>query len=1084
MIFKAEFKTNYYHFIQGLIFFLLCLCYNLTNAQINTYIQLKTEYTRLSTEQKFDSALIIAKKINKWTFQNIGDSSLQYAISFRDIGTAYYLMEYQDSGIYYCKLSILELEKQNKIFHKEYATSLNNLGVFYANIEDFNSAITFYKLAIKIRKKTNGIQSLEYLKSLNILAELYDDFGFLKEAIPLFKESLEIKKTIKGTNDSDYINSLFKLAVLYKKIGEFKSAEYYYLQTIESRKRLLGEHNSLYAASLNSLGVLYMQIGEFKKSEILYQKAIRIFSDLFGIQDSRYIGSLQNLAILNYEIGNYSFSESLYKQILDSYRNTIEIDNVNYIKCLNNLALLYDEIGNYNDAELYYKQAIYLYLKKYGNEDLNYLGSLNNLAILYDELGNFSSAEILYKQILDTYSKTIGKDSPEYIGALGNLGLLYYNLKKYKIAEELLNKSSQLQKKIFGEKSIDYAIGLNNLAMLYHDIGDHNDTLESLLKLIIQIRKEKLGIDHVSYAESLENLAIFYESKGDYLNSEELHKKAIGILEKKLSVEHPLFLIDLNNLACLYSNTHRIIEAFDIFRSNSKVLNNIINKNFEWLTDKEKDFFWEKNKSFYNTIDLFSTKNVGELPEIAGLSYNSNLISKGKLLEAKIFKDNNIYSFNDSLNNKIDSLKNHLLYLRRRLVKMEVDENQELIEKLNAQADSLDKVLTLLWPLYATQKKNLSISWEQVQINLAVEEVAIEFVRYYSNEDSNFYYNALILRKNDVNPILVPLCKEDQIKSINTKEGFSDFYPLIWAPMEIYLKDIKTIYYSPVGLLNNISFGAIYPKRGTGDVVKVAFAKRGVGMESSTISEENADYLMKKYSLHQLTSTRYLAMGLKEKLMDKIEKSIVLIGGVNYNYLPNDKKNGVQTSLKLASRAVNSTKPLKYLAGTKIEVDSINKRMKNYGWQTTMLIYDSAIEESVVKFENQNAKGILHIATHGFAFPNFKELENVRDSNIMKQGFCYFTNPLQRCGLLLSGANWAWMGSHELKKRNPESEDGILTAAEVSLLNLRNTKLVVLSACETGLGKIIGNEGVFGLKRAFKLAGVEQMIVSLWEVPD
>jgi CHAT domain-containing protein len=91
---------------------------------------------------------------------------------------------------------------------------------------------------------------------------------------------------------------------------------------------------------------------------------------------------------------------------------------------------------------------------------------------------------------------------------------------------------------------------------------------------------------------------------------------------------------------------------------------------------------------------------------------------------------------------------------------------------------------------------------------------------------------------------------------------------------------------------------------------------------------------------------------------------------------------------------------------------------------------------------------------------------------------------MKRCGLIFAGGNWAWIGSDEYKKRNPDAEDGILTGAQVALLNLKKTKLVVLSACETGLGKIEGGEGVFGLKRAFKLAGVEQIIVSLWEVPD
>ena len=388
-------------------------------------------------------------------------------------------------------------------------------------------------------------------------------------------------------------------------------------------------------------------------------------------------------------------------------------------------------------------------------------------------------------------------------------------------------------------------------------------------------------------------------------------------------------------------------------------------------------------------------------------------------------------------------------------------------------------MLTLLWPQYATQEKNLSNTWDQVQANLTSDEAAIEFVRYKSDKDSQYYYNALIVRKTDVYPVLVPLCSENQIKDVLNK-GFSAYYPLVWAPMDDYLKEIKTIYYSPVGLLNKIPFAALYHKKSNGDVISIDKKNRKIIINS----EKDAQYLMSRFTLHQLTSTRYLAMGLKEKTLNKIDKSIALIGGVNYDYLPGVKKKTVKKELLLATREANFTQPLGYLVGTKLEVDAINKQMQNNGWTTTLLENDSATEDNVIKYENQAAKGILHIATHGFAFPNIKELPPNSDSTIIKHGFCYYTNPLQRCGLILAGANWTWIGSDELKKRQPDAEDGILTAAQVALLNLRKTNLVVLSACETGLGKIEGSEGVFGLNRAFKLAGVEQLVVSLWEVPD
>ena len=133
--------------------------------------------------------------------------------------------------------------------------------------------------------------------------------------------------------------------------------------------------------------------------------------------------------------------------------------------------------------------------------------------------------------------------------------------------------------------------------------------------------------------------------------------------------------------------------------------------------------------------------------------------------------------------------------------------------------------------------------------------------------------------------------------------------------------------------------------------------------------------------------------------------------------------------------------------------------------------------------QNKEAKAIIHIATHGFAFPEYDFRDSLIRKNNIRYTYRYSKNPLIRSGLILTGGNWAWIGIDTLNKLGLE-QNGILTSLEISQLNLKKTKLVVLSACETGLGKIIGAEGTFGLKRGFKLAGVEQIIVSLWPVPD
>ena len=208
-----------------------------------------------------------------------------------------------------------------------------------------------------------------------------------------------------------------------------------------------------------------------------------------------------------------------------------------------------------------------------------------------------------------------------------------------------------------------------------------------------------------------------------------------------------------------------------------------------------------------------------------------------------------------------------------------------------------------------------------------------------------------------------------------------------------------------------------------------------------------------------------------------------LVGGVNFYYLPGKQITETNINKKnIESRSSESAgEPLKPMEGTVKEVTQIDSILTSNNWQTKLFKYNDATEENIIQMENKEAKSILHLATHGYAFPKFEfKYTTIKRSSL---SYNFSKNPMVRSGLILAGGNWAWTGSDTLIKLGAE-QNAILTALEVSQLNLKKTKLVVLSACETGLGMSKGSEGTFGLKRGFKIAGVEQMIVSLWDVPD
>lgn len=291
-------------------------------------------------------------------------------------------------------------------------------------------------------------------------------------------------------------------------------------------------------------------------------------------------------------------------------------------------------------------------------------------------------------------------------------------------------------------------------------------------------------------------------------------------------------------------------------------------------------------------------------------------------------------------------------------------------------------------------------------------------------------------------------------------------YDLLWAPLESCLKDVKTIYISPSGLLHQLNMNAI----------------------------QTPDYslLSQRYRLVQMGSTRNLVVPAG---YIPSANTAVLFGGIRYD-MDSTKISAANAGLSadgIATRGsggfVYTDSTLRggswaYLPATAQEIDTIGRLLESQGYQPASFREYAATEENLKAIgRGKTSPRILHIATHGFFFPDPAENPTSQTRYLLSDQpvFRISDNPMIRSGLILAGAEHAWKTGKPLR---PDMEDGVLTAYEISQMNLRNTELVVLSACETGLGDIQGNEGVYGLQRAFKIAGAKYLIMSLWQVPD
>jgi len=1114
------------------ILFLLLILISFCNdgvCQSNSYDKLKAAYDQFRTDYKYDSSLIAAKKMNSWAFQFDKDTSLRYAVSLRYVGNSFYTLSQNDSALFYWNKSLQALRKQQRAFSLDAASVLNNLGEFHFEVDDYKVAEPYFRKALEIRKKVLGEEHQDYAKSLNSLGLLYSDMGEYGSAEIYYKQALEIRRKVLGVEHQDYAGSLNNFGLLYWEMGDYKGAEAYYKEALVVYKKAIGEEHPEYVEFLNSLGNFYSDMGEYGSAEIYYKQALEIRKKFLGIEHQDYANILTNLGLLYWEKGGYKAAEPYYKQALVIYKKALGEEHPDYAESLNSLGLLYSDMGEYGSAEIHYKQALEVRRKIFGVEHQDYASILNNLGLLYWEMGDYKDSELYFNQALEIYKKTLSEEHPEYAGTLNNLGLLYSGMGDYKIAENyykqalevyrktqnekainysnILNnlgnlyldiekfeaanlnylKSQEIKKEILGEDHPEYSMGLNNLGVLNYEIGEFS-IAETLYRKSQKTVRKNFGEEHPSYALILNNLGELYFKKGDFKAAELNFKQSSKIYKKTLGENHPDYLETLNSYAFVLQKTNRKAEAYLILNQSFLKISKQVTNNFEWLTEYQKEAYWKNESSFYENLSWFANQSYQEVPEAAGLSYDAVLFTKSKMLEMKINSEGHL-SEQGELNQEIDDLRKELSYRRRLLAKIESEgfNDKNDLEKFRNEADSLDKLLILRWPEYAQQKKNLSVNWQQVQENLEENEAAIEFFRFKNEEDSKYYYSALVLKKGDTYPQLFNLCKEADLQSVTVNMGYGAYYPLIWQPLENALNGIKVIYYSPSGILNNLPFHSIIVPKENKD--KPSTPKKfnfDFNIQNgSGINEQNVVYLMDKYTLHQLTSTRYLAMGLKQKENEKIEPTIALVGGVNYDYLPGisstvDKIKEEKNSERFSQ--VNSNK-LDYLEFSKVEVDSIAANVSSQNWQTIFLEFNDATEENITKLEGNDAKAILHLATHGYFFREYNFNDTTIRKNSLQYSYKYSTNPMVRSGLILAGGNWAWAGIDTLTQIGAK-QNGILTASEVSQLNLRKTKLVVLSACETGLGDIENSEGTFGLKRGFKLAGVERIIVSLWDVPD
>lgn len=1002
-----------------------------------------------------------------------------------------------------------------------YVAALTKLGEVYRGGELFDRAEKIFLEVVALDKAKYGETEMVYAESISQLGGVYFMQGKYELAIPYFTKASEIKKTQMGAGLL-YAISLGNVASSNFKLGKYADAEAQFTEVLTIYQTQENEVSEQYANAKNGLGCLYDMTGRYEDAEVLLVSSVQWQKQLNGETSLDYADPLKNLAGLYKNMGRYTEAEQAHVESMQIIKANGE-KTLNYANSLYNLALLYHVKGDYRQAENMLKESLAITKSIIGDKVSGYATGLNGLGNLYADIGLYTEAETLYKKQIEIVKADLGEDHPHYATAQANLGALFYQMGRYEQAESIYKKVLELDRKHFGDH-IESATTLYYMAILYRDMLKLNVS-EEYFKQALEIQKTQLGPTHPEYIKSLiglgdtylkagklkesialynqsmpyfetpdgqasanyttfvNNLAALYKMTGNFSNAEKWYKETMRLQLAQWGETSNGYLRTLANLGELYFSMGQYEKAEPLLKKVLATYLKELQNNFPAMSEREKSQFYKTVSFHFDLFNSFAVSPDNKNTRLLGDMYNHQLATKGMLINASLQLKSQILKSKDA--ELIDLYKTWVQKKEQiaRAKKLSVAEKLKRninIEDLDNESNELERTLSLKSEKFNATARQDFHTWQDVQAKLKQEEAAVEIIRFrkYNSKFTVFtdtvYYAALIIKAGTENsPALVLLENgndlekkylkyyrnviQQQKNGIEIDDKIS--YPQFWQKIGEQLKDVKKVYLSVDGFYNQVNLNTL-------------------------INPATGKYLIDEIDIDILTNTSDLIKAKSIKNSKPKKQTASLIGFPNYNMSQGErhaeiKKEGIPISepnelSTVSVRFAESMNTIKELPGTKVEVESIGIILGNKKWEVKTLLNNAALEENVKLMQGPT---LFHIATHGFFEP---DLENELDAKNLK-----YENALFRSGLLLAGsAETLYKKANAVEVGEEVTEDGVLTAYEAMNIDLQNTELVVLSACETGLGEVTNGEGVYGLQRAFKVAGAEAIIFSLWKVDD
>jgi CHAT domain-containing protein/tetratricopeptide (TPR) repeat protein len=940
-------------------------------------------------------------------------------------------------------------------------------------------AIPLLEEAVTLGEQGLGSEALPLALALDLLATLYRKHDDLTRAEPLYQRALAIREHALGPEHPDVADILTSLASLAAAKEEFGHAESLYHRALAVQERALGPEHPTVALTRYMLASLLQRQGEYGRAEPLLRRVLATQEQTLGAEHTYVALTLNNLAFILGAKGDYAQAEALYRRSLAMQEKVLGPEHSAVAATLNNLAALYHVKGDYVQAEPLALRALALREKAQGPEHPAVATHLTTLALLYHAKGDTERAVPLLQRALTLREQALGPEHSAVAATLVNLASILNRQGETAQAEAFYQRALAIQEKVRGPTHPVVASTLNSLAVLVLGRGDLLQA-DAFLRRALAIREQALGPDHPDVAEVLNSLGYLAFLQQDAGQEEARYRRALAIAEQTLGPDHPTVAAYLNNLATVFWGRSDVPQTVAFLTRAAAIREHHLALLLTTGSEEQKRRYMATLASETDATITFHVQAAPQSPPAADLAVTTLLRRKGRVLDAMA---DQITALRRRLDPDDRALLDQWSAVRSALAQLTLQAESKtptasrLAEKtrLTAEVERLEAEISTRSAVFRTEVRPVTLF--DVQQAIPEDAALIEMVVYCpydpqaSHTEGRFgatRYVAYVLRHQgplgwvDLGDAAAIDREVERFRralrqptSPDVQQAGRALDELVMRPVRSLLGQTRHLLLSADGALNLVPFGAFV--------------------------DEQQQYLVEHYTITYFTSGRDL---LRLQASSPSRAGAVVIANPRFA----SRGGSTDATAAMAEPSPTARRSVALanvvftpLPGTQEEAAALGTILPH-----VTVFTDAHATETQLK--RVHGLAILHVATHGFFLADQPQTAPQALRGLLLTELDHLTappdptaprvpseNPLLRAGLALAGAN---------DRQGGDGEDGVLTALEAAGLDLWGTRLVVLSACETGLGDVQNGDGVYGLRRALVLAGVESQVMSLWQVSD